>query len=42
MKQGQLRPIDMVYNGYRFRSHLEARWAVFFDMLGVPYALVNR
>jgi hypothetical protein len=41
MKQGQLRPIDMVYNGYRFRSRLEARWAVFFDMLGVPYDLVN-
>jgi|SRR5215208_4017187 len=32
-----LRPIDTVYNGYRFRSRLEARWAVFFDVLGVPY-----
>ena len=26
-----------VYNGYRFRSRLEARWAVFFDALGVRY-----
>jgi hypothetical protein len=25
------------YNGYRFRSRLEARWAVFFDELGVAY-----
>lgn len=25
------------YNGYRFRSRLEARWAVFFDALGIPY-----
>jgi hypothetical protein len=26
-----------VYKGYRFRSRLEARWAVFFDSLGVPW-----
>lgn len=26
-----IRPIDTLYNGYRFRSRLEARWAVFFD-----------
>lgn len=25
------------YNGHRFRSRLEARWAVFFDALGVEY-----
>lgn len=25
------------YNGYRFRSRLEARWAVFFDVLGIKY-----
>lgn len=30
-------PIETVYNGYRFRSRLEARWAVFFDSLGVKY-----
>lgn len=29
--------IETEYNGYRFRSRLEARWAVFFDTLGVPY-----
>jgi hypothetical protein len=32
-----LRPIETHYKGYRFRSRLEARWAVFFDALGVPY-----
>lgn len=26
-----IRPIDTLHNGYRFRSRLEARWAVFFD-----------
>lgn len=29
--------IQTVYNGYRFRSRLEARWAVFFDALGIRY-----
>jgi hypothetical protein len=29
--------IETIYNGNRFRSRLEARWAVFFDALGVPY-----
>lgn len=33
-----LKPIETTYNGYRFRSRLEARWAVFFDALGLPYA----
>lgn len=32
-----IKPIETVYNGYRFRSRLEARWAVFFDMLGIEY-----
>lgn len=32
-----MKPIETVYNGYRFRSRLEARWAVFFDALGVKY-----
>lgn len=32
-----LKAIETVYNGYRFRSRLEARWAVFFDFLGVEY-----
>lgn len=25
------------YNHYRFRSRTEARWAVFFDVLGIAY-----
>lgn len=32
-----IRAIETTYNGYRFRSRLEARWAVFMDTLGVPY-----
>lgn len=32
-----IKPIETFYNGYRFRSRLEARWAVFFDALGVQY-----
>lgn len=28
---------ETIYNGYRFRSRLEARWAVFFDKLRIPY-----
>jgi hypothetical protein len=31
------RPLETVYQGYHFRSRLEARWAVFFDALGVSY-----
>lgn len=29
-----MKPIETHYKGYRFRSRLEARWAVFFDALG--------
>ena len=32
-----IKPIDTIYNGYKFRSRLEARWAVFFDTLNIPY-----
>lgn len=32
-----LKAIETVYNGYRFRSRLEARWAVFLDTLKIPY-----
>jgi len=32
-----VRPIETTYKGYRFRSRLEARWAVFFDSLGVRW-----
>lgn len=34
---GHLKPIETVYRGYRFRSRLEARWAVFFDALGIDW-----
>ena len=34
---GDLKAIETRYKGYRFRSRLEARWAVFFDALGVPW-----
>lgn len=32
-----IKPIETKYNGYRFRSRLEARWAVFFDALGIAW-----
>lgn len=33
----KLKAIETLYKGYRFRSRLEARWAVFFDTLGVKW-----
>ena len=33
----EIKAIETRHNGYRFRSRLEARWAVFFETLGVPY-----
>ena len=32
-----IKPIETRYKGYRFRSRLEARWAVFFDALGLEW-----
>lgn len=32
-----MKAIETMYSGYRFRSRLEARWAVFFDALGIRY-----
>lgn len=32
-----IKAIETEYNGYRFRSRLEARWAVFFDRAGIKY-----
>ena len=32
-----MRPKETKYKGYRFRSRLEARWAVFFDALGLEW-----
>lgn len=33
----EIKAIETIYNGYRFRSRLEARWAVFFDAMGIKY-----
>lgn len=33
----EISALETEYNGYRFRSRLEARWAVFFDTLEIPY-----
>lgn len=30
-------PIETTWRGYKFRSRLEARWAVFFDSLGLKW-----
>lgn len=32
-----MKAIETKYNGYKFRSRLEARWAVFFDEMGIKY-----
>ena len=37
MSEDTFKPIETFYNGYHFRSRLEARWAVFFDYLKVKY-----
>jgi hypothetical protein len=37
MSHGTLKPIETHYKGYRFRSRLEARWAVFFDALPLKW-----
>lgn len=34
---GEIKAIDTVYKGYKFRSRLEARWAVFFDAVGTKW-----
>ena len=34
---GGLTPIETEYAGYRFRSRLEARWALYFDLCGIPW-----
>lgn len=33
-----IKPIETTYNGYRFRSRLEARTAVFLDAAHIPYS----
>ena len=34
-----IKSIETKYNGFRFRSRLEARWAIFFDMVGLKLKL---
>ena len=33
----KLKSIETCYNGFRFRSRAEARWAIFFDEMGIKY-----
>jgi hypothetical protein len=33
----KVKAIETEYNGYKFRSRLEARWAVFFDAMGFDW-----
>lgn len=35
--QPQIQPIQTCYRGFLFRSRLEARWAVFFDSMGITF-----
>jgi len=37
MSDKSIKAIETEYNGYKFRSRLEARWAVFFDELNIVY-----
>jgi hypothetical protein len=32
-----IKTIPTTYNGIKFRSRLEARWAVFFDSINIKY-----
>lgn len=33
----EIKAIETTYKGYKFRSRIEARWAVVFDTLGIPW-----
>lgn len=33
-----MKPIQTIYKGYKFRSRLEAKWAVFLDALGMTWS----
>lgn len=37
MLDRSIRPIETTYNGIRFRSRLEARWAIFMDALSIKW-----
>lgn len=32
-----IKAIEINYDGYRFRSRLEAKWAIFFNAIGLEY-----
>jgi hypothetical protein len=32
-----IKAIETKYSGYKFRSRLEARWAVYFDTMNIPW-----
>ncbi len=32
-----IKPIETIHSGFKFRSRIEARWAVFFESLHIPY-----
>lgn len=34
---GEIKALETVHNGYKFRSRLEARWSVALDVLGIDY-----
>lgn len=36
-RDGDIKPIQTRYKGYRFRSRMEARWAVYFDALEIQW-----
>ena len=36
-KCGIMKALDTVYRHYRFRSRTEARWAIFFDLMQIPF-----
>jgi len=36
-RSARIKAIETSYKGYLFRSRLEARWAVFFDALGIVW-----
>ena len=37
MTRNSIKPIETNYRGYKFRSRLEARWAVFFDHMEIEF-----
>jgi hypothetical protein len=37
-----IKAIETIYAGHRFRSRLEARWAVFFDTMGIRWLYENQ